>query len=431
MSLIVRHRDIEQAPAGRLEERATLPYSFSEWIRARLGGSSATVESSSDIDVALGHPVVYRSVSKIAGIVAQLPWDARIGRAEVMPKSPLLLAPAPGVLRLSAWKRAATTSMLLSGGAYGLVTESDRRRRIDLLDPRRVDWTKADGWTLDNNPVEEWPAGPLWQVPYATIAGSPKGLNPLEYARRTTFAGLAAAEFGSNFFRDGGHPTAIVAPESDPGEEGARALKQRVMEATSGTNREPIILPQSVKWTQMQINPDDSQFIELMRFSGAELAGFFGLMPEHVGLPSDSGLQYSNRENRQQDLLQDAIMPVVLPLEEALTELLPDGQVVKFNVDGLLRADLKGRYDSYKIAADIEAATGEPLLTVDEMRDFENLDKRPPQADDTSTGTARELAEIVQKVYLGVGVVLTADEARQIINDAGGSLPPGFSPKEP
>jgi len=41
---------------------------------------------------------------------------------------------------------------------------------------------------------------------------------------------------------------------------------------------------------------------------------------------------------------------------------------------------------------------------------------------------ARELAEIVQKIYLGVGVVLTAEEARKIVNDAGGSLPAGFSP---
>jgi len=45
--------------------------------------------------------------------------------------------------------------------------------------------------------------------------------------------------------------------------------------------------------------------------------------------------------------------------------------------------------------------------------------------------TSRELAEIVQKIYLGVGKVLTAEEARQIINDAGGKLPPGFAPSAP
>jgi hypothetical protein len=49
-------------------------------------------------------------------------------------------------------------------------------------------------------------------------------------------------------------------------------------------------------------------------------------------------------------------------------------------------------------------------------------------ASDSGESTPRELAEIVQKIYLGVGVVLTAEEARQIVNKAGGTLPPGFEP---
>lgn len=38
---------------------------------------------------------------------------------------------------------------------------------------------------------------------------------------------------------------------------------------------------------------------------------------------------------------------------------------------------------------------------------------------------ARNLVEMVQKVYLGVDVVLTADEAREMLNAAGANLPPG------
>jgi hypothetical protein len=40
----------------------------------------------------------------------------------------------------------------------------------------------------------------------------------------------------------------------------------------------------------------------------------------------------------------------------------------------------------------------------------------------TDVDQARDLAEIIQKLYLGVGKVVTSDEARQIINKAGGSL---------
>ena len=41
---------------------------------------------------------------------------------------------------------------------------------------------------------------------------------------------------------------------------------------------------------------------------------------------------------------------------------------------------------------------------------------------------ARNLVEMVQKVYLGVGVVLTAEEARKLLNQAGATLPLGVSP---
>jgi hypothetical protein len=41
---------------------------------------------------------------------------------------------------------------------------------------------------------------------------------------------------------------------------------------------------------------------------------------------------------------------------------------------------------------------------------------------------ARNIAEIVQKVYLGVGVILTEDEARELLNQAGADLPIPGSP---
>ncbi len=374
MSLLRRARRTDPI----VDERASvLPKAttLEELARIISSGGRASLTTAASIDGALHHPAVYRSVNKVAGMVAQQPWRSQMGR-ETLPLPPLLASPASGVLRPSAWKRTAATSMLLGGGATALVDDWPNPTRLDLVHPDCVDWDPETGWTVDGKPVDEWPLGPLWHVPMMTLPGSPKGVNPLEYARRTTFAGLAAKEFGGNFFKDGAHPTTIISPESDPGPDGAAALKKKVADVTSGTTREPLVLPQSVKWNQIQINPDDSQFIDLMRFTGAEIAGFFGLQPEHIGLPVEgAGIQYSNRENRQQDLLQDAVMPVIVPLEEALSELLPGQQQVKFNVAGLLRQDLKARYESYLIAAQINDLTDETFLSVDEMRDLE--DRQP------------------------------------------------------
>lgn len=47
-----------------------------------------------------------------------------------------------------------------------------------------------------------------------------------------------------------------------------------------------------------------------------------------------------------------------------------------------------------------------------------------PGASESDAVAARNLVEMVQKVYLGVGVVLTADEAREILNRGGAGLVP-------
>jgi hypothetical protein len=45
-----------------------------------------------------------------------------------------------------------------------------------------------------------------------------------------------------------------------------------------------------------------------------------------------------------------------------------------------------------------------------------------PSGDETTDVSAMQIAEVIQKVYLGVGKVITSDEARAIVNLAGGDL---------
>jgi hypothetical protein len=57
-----------------------------------------------------------------------------------------------------------------------------------------------------------------------------------------------------------------------------------------------------------------------------------------------------------------------------------------------------------------------------------------PQGLAPDVAAARNLVEMIQKVYLGVDVVLTEDEARALLNQAGADLPipgPGFTPAVP
>lgn len=344
-------------------------------------GTGVTRDSVRSIDVALGSSIVWRCAMKNAATLASFPVHTFRDRQQIA--DPALVADPQGDASLrSSWVFGSALSMYLRGGAnYWLSGPEDSLRitRAQLLHPDRVGYDDRRGWTIDDKPVDLWPIGQLYHIPLYVMPGSPKGLNPLQYAARSIFPGMAAQEFSGNYFRDGGHPTAIASPETDPGPEGAKALKERIMAVTSGTTREPLVLPQNVKWQQIQVNPEDSQFIDAMKLSDEQVCRYMGTPPEEVGIaPTGANLTYANREQRKQDYLQELLYPKG-QIEGGWSALLARPQRVRMNPDGLLRADLKGRYESYKLAAEIAQITGEELLSVDEMRDLEDREPLPSE----------------------------------------------------
>jgi hypothetical protein len=87
-------------------------------------------------------------------------------------------------------------------------------------------------------------------------------------------------------------------------------------------------------------------------------------------------MTYANREQRNADFISFSLAPrYLIPMEMALSQLAPRTDYVRHNVDALLRSDLAGRYESYKLAAEVSELMGAPLLDVDKMR---RLEKRPP-----------------------------------------------------
>ncbi len=91
---------------------------------------------------------------------------------------------------------------------------------------------------------------------------------------------------------------------------------------------------------------------------------------------SGNSLTYATVEGRALDFVRYSLQPWIIRLEQAMGTLLPRGQRVQFNVNGLLRGTTLERYQAHQIAI----ASG--WLTIDEVRALEDL---PPMA----TGGAR------------------------------------------
>jgi HK97 family phage portal protein len=202
--------------------------------------------------------------------------------------------------------------------------------------------------------------------------GQPFGLSPIGFAAKSINSGLAAEDFGGEFFTGGGHPSSIIYSEQQLTADQAEGVKEKFVDATKG--REPAVFGSGLKHEQIQVNPTDSQFLDTQRFTVEQIARIYGVFPEMIGAAtSGSSVTYANREQRAADWLTYGLVPYLVPVEESLSLLIPRPQRVKANVSAVLRSDLKSRYESYEIAARIGTLSGTPLLTTNEMRDLEDL----------------------------------------------------------
>lgn len=335
-------------------------------------------------DQALRLAAVFACWRIIAGIGSTLPLRQLRGDQPI-PRDPIWDEPEPNA-PLPDWLHRLWTSLLADGNAYGIVI-SDQPTQVDgvaLIDPRRVAWRAVNNQLiphLDGQPTGRWPAGRLWHLPLFTRPGNPIGMSPLRAAATAIETGLAADSWVRRWMRTSGAPLSVLRVDDDITPDEAAVLKARFTEAA--TAGDPVVMTSKIEWSHTGgISPDDAQFLETSRWSAAQIAAVFGVPPEWVGANlSGTNITYANRESFWQDFLARDLQPMLVRVEAGLSQLLPAGQRVKFNVDALLRADLKSRYDSYKTAAEIEKITGRPLLTVDEMR---LLEDRPLITTDTT-----------------------------------------------
>ena len=344
---------------------------------------SGSMPPSVTTDSAMRLSAVWACVRLLAGLGSTLPLDQqrrRDGLTVDVPRSVLFDQPQAGTT-LSTWLYQVWSSMLTAGNAYGLVTAIGANgwpTTVELLDPSVVQW-RADeqrGWvvTVDRQEVQRWPEGPLWHVPIFTMPGAPFGLSPIQNAKQTIAGGLSAERFGTDFFTGGGTPNAILYSDSELTQEQAQGIKSAFVSSTAG-NREPAVMGAGLRYERISVAPDEAQFLDQQRFTVEQIARIYGVFPEMIGgATSGSSVTYANREQRAADFLTFGLMPYLIALEDGLSGLVPGPNRVKFNVDGVLRSDLKTRYEAHAIGID------SGFLTVDEVRQLED---RPPLPETT------------------------------------------------
>lgn len=357
------------------ESRAVRDPAWGRWAAGQdvgIGGNPAVSP-----ERAMGLLSVYGCVQLIADSISTLPLDVLQGRDPV--GTPAWLDDPQPLDRVD-FLNGIVTSLLLEGNAFIAVGRNTRSAvaTVDLLSPRRVqvDLTgpaNEPTFKVDGQPFP----GEMLMIRGLMMPGQVRGVSPVEFARQSIGLGLGAQEQAERFYRQGAVVPGVIHSKSELSVDQMREIRDQWLGAHAGASKShlPVVLTGDTEWQSIAMTQEQAQFLETRQFSDAQIAGqLFLIDPSMLGIAvAGSTLTYQNLEQRGHHLVRHSLLRWIVRVERGLSRLLPAGQKVKLNVNGLMRADMNARYASYKTAAEINQLLGAPLLSVQEMRDFEDL----------------------------------------------------------
>lgn len=341
-------------------------------------------------DTAARALAVYGSVSLICNTISTLPVDVYRDKDD----QPVEVA-APGWLvrpnvewDLMSWISEFVRCLLLDGNAYVVPVRNQVGTVVEawLIPPRLVHVTRhrpaepktyiinGDVWTGEIRHV----TGP-WRDPSGL-----KGLSPIDAAATSIGIALASAEHGARLFGQGVALSGVIETPGELSTESAKVIRNTFGRDHGGLAKAhlPGVLTGGATWKSVSMTAEQAQFLETRKYSASEIAGqLFHVDPTELGIPLDgTSLTYQNLESRGVRLARTTCLPWIRRVEQVFTEFLPRPQYARLNIDALLRADLAARYTSYG-----QALNGaQPWLTVDEVRELENLPPMPAGAEPPS-----------------------------------------------
>lgn len=361
----------------RREQRA--PFAEPEIPRPGATGSTFASVNLSRTESSLQKVAVWSAVNLIASLTATLPVDVYRGEGADRKKLPLpkvLVDPAGDGYGRVDWTYQYMLSTLLRGNAYGKKASRDRMGHVTQVVLYHPD--DVQGWRDEESGLPQWrvagkkvDADEMWHQRAYSVPGLLLGLSPVAFHAQTIGLGIAALRFGVQWFEDGAHPSGLLTNESALDAKQAKTAKDRFMAALRGS-REPVVLGQGWKYQQIQVAPEESQFLETQKYTSAECARIYGPgMPEILGYDTGGSMTYANVEQRSLDLLTYTLDPWLVRTENMFSALLPTGQYVKINRAALSRTDLLTRYRAHALALQNK------FKVANEVRDLEELPPVP------------------------------------------------------
>jgi HK97 family phage portal protein len=261
--------------------------------------------------------------------------------------------------------------MALHGSAYIWAPSAAGELPVEMrnLHPMQVKGlvqtdTGAMAYQIGN---EKYSLNEVRALHWVIFPNQKKGLSPLEVQRNTIGMGIAMDRFLAQFYGEGATPSSVLESDSSLTPEQASILRDS-WEDAHYKRRRPAVLTNGLKWRPITTSAADMQMIEHRESIIRDIARAYRI-PLHLIVGSGGDSQtYQNVEQAGINFVRYTLLPWMRRIEDAISEMLPLTQKVRFNADEFQRADLQTRVNAQR--TQIESGT----LSPNEARQQENRD---------------------------------------------------------
>ncbi|WP_211750351.1 phage portal protein [Paenibacillus sp. Marseille-Q4541] len=180
------------------------------------------------------------------------------------------------------------------------------------------------------------------------------GVNTLDYLRCSVENASAATQFINNFYKQGLQVKGLIQYTGSLDEPAKKVFLDNFESMASGleNSHRTALLPLGYTFTPMSLSMADAQFLQNTELTIRQIANAFGVKMHQLNDLSKA--TYANVEQQQLAYYTESQQPILTTYEQECTyKLFMDreldiGFYTKFNIDALLRADLKTRYEAYR-----------------------------------------------------------------------------------
>lgn len=206
------------------------------------------------------------------------------------------------------------------------------------------------------------------------------GQSPIAIARGALGLALAHQQTAQSLSSNSLRPSGLLSYPQMLTREQRQVLRDSAMQEFGGPANagKMAITDGGAKYETLSFSPEDAQFLEQRKLANEDVARIFGLPPTSVGITDRA--TYSNTEQEATALVRNALGPLAGRIEAAmhrclLTEAGRRTLYVEHELDGLLRGDIKSRFEAYRLGRE----TG--VYSPNDIRRKENEPPLGPQGD--------------------------------------------------